>query len=249
MWDAVTGKETGTLPAQADEIDKALAYAPPLNELHYRRHLEGELGVKTLAFSPRGGILVSGGHDDDGSLTFWDVPGKEEIRSIKAHHGGVDGICFSPDGGIVASGGRDRAIRLWDGATRRPLGVLVGHRDIVTSLAFSPDGHRLYSVGMDDTLKVWDVGKKLLLDSSNDLGMTYHNLAPSPDGRLIAVSAGHPKADWVLLYGADDLRLRARLRAFDRGGACSLAFSPDGKRLAAGSWDRVVQVFRVGHIR
>ncbi|MGK4456089.1 WD40 repeat domain-containing protein, partial [Klebsiella pneumoniae] len=60
-----------------------------------------EAAVSTLAFSPDGSQLVSGGDDD--SLKFWDVPNRKLIRSIPFGQKGIAAVNYSADGKTVAA--------------------------------------------------------------------------------------------------------------------------------------------------
>ena len=61
--------------------------------------------VKSVAFSPDGNYIVSGGFDNQNNLMVWDVKqvsGSIIYRGIKV---GVSSVAFSPDGNYIVSGG------------------------------------------------------------------------------------------------------------------------------------------------
>jgi len=68
--------------------------------------------VYALAWSPAGGLLLSGG--SDGMLRWWDTKSREYLRVLKGHQGTVQSLKVSPDGKTLASSGDDNAIQLWD---------------------------------------------------------------------------------------------------------------------------------------
>jgi WD40 repeat protein len=117
------------------------------------RRLKGHgAGVRSVAFSPDGGTLASGGGDGSvrlwatavsyGLRRLWDVVAGRELRRLEGHGAGDLSVAFSPDGGTLASGGGDGSVRLWDVAAGRELRRLEGHGAGVRSVAFSPDGGR-----------------------------------------------------------------------------------------------------------
>ena len=66
--------------------------------------------VYALAWSPAGGLLLSGG--SDGLLRWWDNQSRECLRVRKGHQRIVQSLKVSPDGKTLASSGDDNAIEL-----------------------------------------------------------------------------------------------------------------------------------------
>jgi WD40 repeat protein len=69
--------------------------------------------VTSLAFSPDGKRLVSGGEDE--VVKLWDTGTGQEALTLPGHTGVVRGVAFSPDGRLVAAAGDDGTITIWDG--------------------------------------------------------------------------------------------------------------------------------------
>ena len=64
--------------------------------------------VKSLAFSPNGKILASGGGWDDKTIYLWDTTTGQFQKTLKGHTGAVTSLAFSPDGKTLASGSLDK---------------------------------------------------------------------------------------------------------------------------------------------
>ena len=160
----------------------------------------------------------------------------QPAATFQGHTDSIDEVVSSPDGTKLASASRDKTIKLWDVATGKERATLRGHTDRWCHCAFSPDGKTLASSGRSDgTIKLWDVatGQELgTLQRRTDhlvlpgLGASTLGLLGTPSGRgpILAASALFP--------GRTD-----RIHC--------LAFSPDGKTLAAGNENSEVRLWDI----
>ncbi|OHB76631.1 MAG: hypothetical protein A2W31_10535 [Planctomycetes bacterium RBG_16_64_10] len=200
--------------------------------------------LASLAFSPDGAILASGGPGE--AIKLWNVATHAQQGALK--HGVRDqiwgkSVAFSPDGKILASGGSDRTVKLWDVATGTLMGTLP-HDLPVASVAFSPDGKTLAAAGghmVRGELRLWDVATgQQRAELRQSIGHV-RSLAFSPDGKTLA-SGGRDKTVrlWHVATGSELAALKAHLSVE------SVAFFPDGKTLAASFPDRSVRLWHVG---
>jgi WD40 repeat protein/serine/threonine protein kinase len=185
------------------------------------RHLLKHGGKVTgVAYSPSGESLATS--CADGRLRLWDVAGGRPLRTFAGHAEGVNGVAFAPCGRYLASAGADRTVRVWEVATGRALGAYRNHDRAVGAVVFSrgPYGTRLASADVGQTVWLWRVS------AAGELTPDKGPLRPDQPDRRAATQ------ELAVLGGS-------------RRAITSLAFSPDGRRLASVSPDRPVQLWDV----
>jgi COMPASS component SWD3 len=111
--------------------------------------------VSTLAFSPKGNMLVSGSYDE--AVFLWDVRAGRVMRSLPAHSDPVGGVDFLRDGTMVVSCAGDGLVRIWDAGTGQCLKTLVDEdRKPVMSVRFTPNGKYVLAWTLDGCVRLWD---------------------------------------------------------------------------------------------
>ncbi len=208
--------------------------------------------VPLAALSPDGKILAIAALGATVHLVE-PLTGKE-IRSIRAPDGYyMDGLKFSPDSKILATefeglttkpGGN---ISLWDVATGQKLGEIQrGSRDFRSRMVFSADGKVLAQASDNSTrsneVHVWQSATGKELGRFKVSAKNHIDVALSADGKILAAcgdnsprfavrrNQGQERGAiqrWEVATGKELTPIEVK------GGVQKIAFSPDGKLLAA----------------
>jgi WD40 repeat protein len=200
--------------------------------------------VHSVAFSPNGRYVVSGGCDQyknnactGGSARVWEATTGKEVARLP-FDGEVFSSAFDPDGKYVASEGCDKydknniciqgSARVWEAATGREISHME-YPGWVRVVTFSPDGKYVLSGGEDATVRVWEAATGKEIARRTHPGIVAA-AAFSPDGSYVASGSINDDTTsvWETLTGRGVLKL-------DSGNAISVAFSPDGKSIVTGS--------------
>lgn len=266
IWDMATGKEIRrfALPGDATQA----AFAPDGQTLatggndgtlqtwdiqtgkELRKWQAGQAGFDALAYSADGKTLAS--RSTDHVIRIWDLATGKEMRQMSEkpegqrvqgndflrslYSGKVPGACFSQDGTTLATvppvtdrrlaafgldGGQypSVAIRLWDIGTGRLIRKFQDHNKGFTAFAYAPDGRTLVTADTDGAVILWETitGKVRLRLQTAGLGTLLLPLVGQYDPALQTQAAS----------------LFTQFTA--------LAFSPDGRIVAAADSKRTIR--------
>ncbi len=125
------------------------------------------------------------------------------------------------------------------------------HKGAVTGVAFNQDGSLLASGGEDSAIRLWDVSSGEMLVALEGHSDIVTSVAFSPDGsRLATASMDDTMKLWDVATGTELVTIDKHSEVV-RGEAevlshvTSVAFSPDGSRLASGACDKMVKLWDV----
>lgn len=201
--------------------------------------------IGQIRFNGDGTLAATG--STDGTAVVWDVAAAKPKWVFADHHATVHDLAFSADGKRLATAGMDGTVRVWDltrpDPTKDPV-VLRGHIGSALGVAFSPDGTRVASGGFDRTVRVWDPA-----DGAEKITLRGHteavwSVAFDKGGRRL-VSAGFdgtarvwdstplPEGETGRVVWANPADRPDEDHRVNR-----LAYSADGKLMAAAGWDR-----------
>ena len=166
----------------------------------------------------------------------------------KGHELAVVCVAVSTDSNYVATGSRDKSAKLWEMRTGREVRSFMGHEATVTSIEFTQDGKYLVSGSNDKTIRIWDVlsGKEVYNITTPDI---VTDIAIDPKGNFFVVAgygnSGYGDSATVYDFKAKKAIIKIRTSA-DKGlgSGVDVAVSPDGKWIAFGEDNRIVNLYR-----
>lgn len=256
VWETKTGLAFAELPSVSEGSIHALALSPNGSLLAYAGvegrisvfdfqkrvlsfYLPGHSGDATsLAFSADSKRLVSTGAD--GTVRIWDIPAQKALGLYGVTEGEPFVAVLAPDSRTILSAAGSK-VQIWNAAPKPPFTAL----ETGTSYgwpAVSPNGKWLVATdgveGNSDQngAQVWDLRSlerkfHLRTNKKEPLAVSF-----SPDGQFFAL--GDVDQGGIALWDTSSWESAsaspAPLRYLDTGfEAGSIAFSPDGKILAA----------------
>jgi WD40 repeat protein len=217
------------------------------------RSFRGQVArVRSLAYSPDGTILASGG--EGGYIRLWDPSEGRPIRRFRQNKRRVIGLEFGGDGSVIASASGYLGVHLWSAGDGAYLGMIHDRTFAASSVAFRPGSRELLSCGWNQTRQgprgfasIWDLGSRSSI-ARFTIQTTLTSSDIRPDGKLAAIGSSE---GGIVIWDPTPLPEGTRLPDPEaatppsqssggnyrvipqKPGPRCVRFSPDGRLLAA----------------
>ncbi|MCI0379283.1 MAG: hypothetical protein L0215_16865 [Gemmataceae bacterium] len=197
--------------------------------LHQIRGLEGE--IRCLALARDGRTLALGG---ERIIHLWDPITGKALAGVGPRGQAQARLAVSPDGSRLATNGGGTAARVWNLASHQVVCRLPDEAG-VHGLAFSPDG-KLIAGAAETHVRLWDASTGQIRSDLYGPEEQTTAVAFSRDGQILASASNSGTGVWIWRV-ADGEPVLLIPDALDGCTIQSVAFHPDGRRLAVGGID------------
>lgn len=189
---------------------------------------------RAIALSRDGSLLATdGGYNQ---IQLWDWQSSQLNATLTGHNSEVNALAISPNKQILVSGDQQGQAIIWNLRTGQIANTLTRSRpnlaNPINSVAITANGQTLITAS-NQGIELWDINTGRLVLTLPESGEA-NAIAISPDSRtLVSGHLDNTVKLWNLLNG----NLVQTLEAGERGFIVeSVAISPDGQTIAAGSY-------------
>ena len=198
--------------------------------------------VSAICLSKDNRFFVSGGRD--GCIKLWQTRTGQAIAKLSYKAAAINSLTLSNNNKILITGNSDSTIGLWNLEEKKLLQTLsrkfAKHYDGVIAVALDSRTNTLISGGADNLIKIWN------LDTAREI----REIACS-SGTFTSLAINHRKG--YFCHGGLERQIRIRETATGKvirslrgdAGTLTLAFSLDGKFLAAGQTNCQIQLWNM----
>ncbi len=187
--------------------------------------------VTSLAYSPDGAQLVSGGADK--TVRIWKTTDGVAVRSIPGHTDVVTDVAFGTAG--IVSLSKDKTLRLWNAGN----GAVITNSTlpvVASTMKVNPEATRAVLSGADNLVYAWDLASGKMVQRLAGHTATIPAVSATPDMQII-LSASNDKTTRLAHVQAQQFVVA------DAGRVHAVAVLPDGSGWLTAGDDKIVKLW------
>jgi len=196
-----------------------------------------------VRFSPDDTMVAA--ISDDGVAQLFEIATRKKVAFMNLCTVRVRDIVFNVDGKFLAVSSRGSFIQLWHWESGKVTTYSKRGLSETSTVAFSPDGKYLIAAsrGARGAVRLWDLeSDRCIAAHINDSYLPLDRVWMEQDGTLRTAGVDGKR---IVVWNVSRKPCAAQRLQTHTGMVFSLAFSPDGKRLASSSQDQTIRVWDV----
>ncbi len=192
--------------------------------------------VLAVSFLSDNSLITAG---SDRQLLLWNVDA-ETNKTIQNQNTRVQDIAVSSDGKMIAGATKEGKLLVWNQFNLEfedPVVIYEEQNNQVSAVCFSHDNSVLVSGDQQGNVKIWDIDNRELIQTLRGHVALIEDVDYSPDDKQLA-SVGRDGT--IQIWETSNLFDQPIVIKDSEGWVYSVAFSPSGKSLLAGSYGTLV---------
>ena len=198
--------------------------------------------ISTVAINKTGEWLALGS-SRTGQLLVWEHTSESNVLKQSSHLDAMTTLSYSPDSSRIITGSDDGRIKIWDVNSGFHIATFTEHASAITGSAYSKRGNILFTSSLDGSVRAWDMLRyRNFRTFTAPTRLSFSCLAIDPSAEVVC-AASHDSFD-IHLWSVQTGALLDQLSGHE-GPVSTLAFTPDGRYLISGSWDRSIRIWSI----
>lgn len=177
-----------------------------------------------------------------GQLLVWEWQSESYVLKQQGHYFDMNSLSFSSDGQTICTGGEDGKVKVWNATSGFCHVTFDDHSSAISAIEVSKQGQILFSASLDGTVRAFDLIRyRNFRTFTTPEPVQFTCLAVDPSGEIVC-AGGSGESFQIYVWNVQTGKL-VDVMAGHEAPIASLAFSPNGERVASVSWDGTSRVW------